>query len=45
MLASLRLPPATTKGEVLRKEISETAKKDPATAAELIRTWLPAGDR
>lgn len=40
-LNSLRLPaPQTKKGEVLAKHLRETAKKDPTTVAQLVRTWL-----
>ncbi|MBN9658704.1 MAG: flagellar M-ring protein FliF [Acidobacteria bacterium] len=39
-LLSLQLPPQTKKAEVLKKVIMEEAKKDPAAAAQLLRTWL-----
>jgi flagellar biosynthesis/type III secretory pathway M-ring protein FliF/YscJ len=40
-LHSLKLPTIhTKKSEVLIKHISEEAKKDPATAAQIIRSWL-----
>ena len=40
-LNSLKLPPVTTKkSEVLSKHIAETVKKDPVTAAQILRTWL-----
>jgi flagellar M-ring protein FliF len=40
-LNSLKLPPVTTKkAEVLTKHINEETKKNPVTAAQLIRTWL-----
>ncbi len=40
-LKSLKLPPvATKKAEVLTKHLVETAKKDPVTTAQILRTWL-----
>lgn len=40
-LQALKLPAATTKKtEVLVKHLTEEAKRDPATMAQLIRTWL-----
>lgn len=40
-LNSLKLPQVTTKkAEVLNKHISAEAKKDPASMAHLVRTWL-----
>ena len=45
LLATLKLPAATKKGEVLRKHISEEAKKDPVAVAQLIRTWLSEQER
>ncbi len=40
-LAALKLPaPTTKKAEVLRKHLTETAKKDPAATAQVLRTWL-----
>jgi flagellar M-ring protein FliF len=39
-LQSLRIPIHTKKSEVLVKHISEEAKKDPAAAAQIIRSWL-----
>ncbi|MGJ5817836.1 flagellar basal-body MS-ring/collar protein FliF [Paludibaculum fermentans] len=39
-LLSLQMPPQTKKAEVLKKVIMEEAKKDPAAAAQLLRTWL-----
>ena len=40
-LNSLKIPAIhTKKSEVLVKHISEEAKKDPATAAQIIRSWL-----
>jgi flagellar M-ring protein FliF len=38
---ALSLPPPTTKkAEVLRKHLTESTKKDPAAAAQILRTWL-----
>jgi len=45
MLASLKLPPSTKKAEVLKKQISENTKKDPAAVAQLMRTWLSEQER
>ncbi len=40
-LNSLKLPQITTKkAEVLNKHITEEAKKDPGSMAQLVRTWL-----
>lgn len=39
-LLSLQMPAQTKKAEVLKKVIAEEAKKDPAAAAQLLRTWL-----
>jgi flagellar M-ring protein FliF len=39
-LAALKLPAVTKKAEVLKKHIIENASKDPAAAAQLVRTWL-----
>jgi flagellar M-ring protein FliF len=40
-LSALRLPPVTTKkSEVLAKHISESVKKDPVGAAQILRAWL-----
>jgi flagellar M-ring protein FliF len=40
-LNSLKLPPVTTKkAEVLAKHIAEGVKKDPVSAAHILRTWL-----
>ena len=40
-LSALRLPPPQTKkGEILAKHLRESAKKDPAMMAQLVRTWL-----
>jgi flagellar M-ring protein FliF len=39
-LQSLKIPIHTKKSEVLVKHISEEAKKDPAAAAQIIRSWL-----
>jgi flagellar M-ring protein FliF len=42
---ALRLPQAATKkSEVLTKHLIESAKKDPSTTAQLIRTWLNEAD-
>lgn len=35
---------STKKGELLTKEIVETAKKDPAVSAHVLRTWLHEED-
>ena len=40
LLASLKLPVSTKKGEVLKKHITEEAKKDPVAIAQLVRAWL-----
>ena len=40
LLASLKLPAGTKKGEVLKKHIAEEARKDPAAIAQLLRAWL-----
>lgn len=40
VLNSLRLPPSTKKSEVLKKHITEQARKDAAGTAQLLRTWL-----
>lgn len=45
MLASLQLPPNTKKTEVLRKQIGDTAKRDPQATAQLIRSWLNEQER
>jgi len=38
---ALKLPPVTTKkGEALTKHLIDTAQKDPASAAQILRTWL-----
>ncbi len=42
-LMSLQLPPQTKKSEVLKKVISDQAKKDAAATAQLIRTWITEG--
>lgn len=40
-LSALKVPVATTKKtEVLSKHILETAKKDPTSIAQILRTWL-----
>jgi flagellar M-ring protein FliF len=40
-LSALKVPVATTKKtEVLSKHIVETAKKDPTSIAQILRTWL-----
>ncbi|MGB9605968.1 MAG: hypothetical protein ACPL88_08835, partial [Bryobacteraceae bacterium] len=40
-LSALRLPPVTTKKtEVLTKHLAETVKKNPAAAAQILRSWL-----
>lgn len=45
MLASLQLPPNTKKTEILRKQIGESAKRDPQATAQLIRSWLNEQER
>lgn len=45
MLASLQLPPHTKKTEVLRKQIGDSAKRDPQATAQLLRTWLNEQER
>lgn len=45
MLASLQLPPNTKKTEVLRKQIADSAKRDPQATAQLIRSWLNEQER
>jgi flagellar M-ring protein FliF len=45
MLASLKLPTTSKKSEVLKKQISESAKKDPVATAQLVRTWLNERER
>jgi flagellar M-ring protein FliF len=46
MLASLRLPPVTTKkGEVLVKHLAEEAKKNPDGLAQIVRTWISEAER
>lgn len=45
LLASLKLPPNTKKTEVLRKQIGESAKRDPLATAQLIRSWLSEQER
>jgi flagellar M-ring protein FliF len=45
-LRALKLPAATTKKtEVLTKHLTEVAKKDPASAAQILRSWLYDVDR
>ncbi len=39
-LMALQLPPQTKKAEVLKKVIAEQARKDSASTAQLIRTWV-----
>jgi len=40
-LNALKLPPVTTKKtEVLTKHLAETVKKNPASAAQILRSWL-----
>ncbi|MBA3974755.1 MAG: flagellar M-ring protein FliF [Candidatus Solibacter sp.] len=45
LLASLQLPPNTKKTEILRKQIGESAKRDPQATAQLIRAWLNEQER
>jgi len=40
-LNALKLPPVTTKKtEILTKHLAETVKKNPASAAQILRSWL-----
>lgn len=40
-LSALKLPPVTTKKtEVLTKHLTESVKKDPVSAAQILRSWL-----
>ncbi len=40
-MKALKLPgPGANKGDVLQKQVMESAKKDPAGIAQVIRTWL-----
>ncbi len=39
----VQLPPQTKKAEVLRKVIADQVRKDPAAAAQLVRTWITEG--
>ncbi|MBI5280095.1 MAG: flagellar M-ring protein FliF [Candidatus Solibacter usitatus] len=39
-LDSLKMPSHTKKSEVLKKVITEEARKDPAATAQLLRTWI-----
>ena len=45
MLASLQLPPNTKKTEVLRRQIGDSAKRDPQATAQLLRSWLNEQER
>ena len=45
MLASLQLPPNTKKTEILRRQIGDSAKRDPQATAQLLRTWLSEQER
>ncbi|MCS7023395.1 MAG: flagellar basal-body MS-ring/collar protein FliF [Bryobacteraceae bacterium] len=46
LLRSIRPPELTTKkAEVLLKHITEQAKREPATTAQLLRSWLAEKDR
>lgn len=45
VLSALKLPPTTKKSEVLKKHLSDEAKKDPVAIAQLIRTWLNEGEK
>jgi flagellar biosynthesis/type III secretory pathway M-ring protein FliF/YscJ len=41
MMLELKMPQVTSnKALVLKKVLAEAAKKDPATTAQLLRTWL-----
>lgn len=45
-LSALKLPPVTTKKtEVLVKHLSETVKKNPASTAQILRSWLYETER
>lgn len=45
-LNAIKLPQVTTKkAEVLTKHLTETAKKDPVSAAHVLRTWLRERER
>ncbi|MCS7315024.1 MAG: flagellar basal-body MS-ring/collar protein FliF [Bryobacterales bacterium] len=45
-LSALKLPPVTTKKtEVLAKHLTETVKKNPASAAQILRSWLYETDK
>lgn len=39
-LAGLMIPSATKKAEVLKKHLTEEAKRNPESIAQLVRTWL-----
>ncbi len=42
-LNALKLPPVTKKTEVLTKHIGEQAKKDSASMAHVLRSWMTDG--
>jgi len=45
-LNALKLPPVKTKKtEILTKHLAETVKKDPATTAQILRSWLYETER
>lgn len=45
-LSSLKLPPVSTKKtEVLTRHLTETVKKNPASAAQILRSWLYETER
>jgi flagellar M-ring protein FliF len=43
-LGRIKLPPNTKKSEVLVKHIRESVKKDPVSAANVLRTWVAEAD-
>ncbi|HTW64582.1 MAG TPA: flagellar basal-body MS-ring/collar protein FliF [Bryobacteraceae bacterium] len=43
-LSKMKLPPATKKTEVLTKHISEQAKKDSGSMAQVLRAWMEPGE-
>lgn len=45
VLSALRLPPSTKKSEVLKKHISDQARRDPFATAQLVRTWLNEAEK
>jgi flagellar M-ring protein FliF len=43
-LGRIKLPPNTKKSDVLVKHIRESVKKDPVSAANVLRTWVAEAD-